>query len=458
MRRIQSRGLCAALEEEQVVEAAVAEAAAEAAPAVVDPVEQLEGAESLETELLEVQEVVEEGEVQAEQVEEAAEVQEALGEYQEALEQIAAQGGLDRHGARILHIGLEQLCARVGIVATSKPMPSLESFGGTTSRIRATEIAMESVAEVGKKVWESIIAAIKRAGEWLKGFWKFLTDSNVRLKGRAEKIAAAAKSVSGEAKETEIENGGLAGKLHINGKVEKNFGSDFSEFAKVMEALAGKTIPGVVAYSKKVVELLPKAVQDQESEDIPFRASEVKAAYAGITLSAAEGEGEGLETLKSVQMPGGKAVIVQIPTADGVDGALAFARARTTIGLFKPALAKPTSEKLPVMAAGEVAGVAAAVLEVSKAVDELRAMEKDFDAFVKSLSVGAATFAKQVELANDAGNAKVVAAKKKLQAAKDIFSRLTTRVSNLPGTVGQYALGTAKAALDYSELSLKAYK
>ena len=430
MRRIQSRGLCAALEEEQVVEAAVAEAVAEAAPVVVDPVEQLEGAESLETELLEVQEVVEEGEVQAEQVEEAAEVQEALGEYQEALEQIAAQGGLDRHGARILHIGLEQLCARVGIVATSKPMPSLESFGGTTSRIRATEIAMESVAEVGKKVWESIIAAIKRAGEWLKGFWKFLTDSNVRLKGRAEKIAAAAKSVSGEAKETEIENAGLA----------------------------GKTIPGIVAYSKKVVELLPKAVQDQESEDIPFRAAEVKAAYAGITLSAAEGEGEGLETLKSVQMPGGKAVIVQIPTADGVDGALAFARARTTIGLFKPALAKPTSEKLPVMAAGEVAGVAAAVLEVSKAVDELRAMEKDFDAFVKSLSVGAATFAKQVDLANDAGNAKVVAAKKKLQAAKDIFSRLTTRVSNLPGTVGQYALGTAKAALDYSELSLKAYK
>lgn len=460
MRRIShARGLCAALEEEQVVAEAVAEQAVVNgdAPAVADPVESLDNAESLETELLEVQDTVEEGAAQEAQIEGAVEVTEALDEYQEALESITKQGGLDRNGAMILQIGLEQLCARVGIESTKMAMPSMESFGGASSRVLATESAVNSIKETGKKVWEAIIAAIQRAGAWLKNFWKTLTDSNHRLKARAEKIKAAAASVSGTAATTEIENGSLASKLHTNGKVEKNFGQDFDTFTKFCEAMSSKVVPGVTGYSKKVVELLPKVVQDQESEDIPFRAGEVKSAYAGISLSAGDEGGEGIESLKSTQLLGGRALLVQLPTADGVDGAIQFARCKTTIGLFKPAVAKATSDKMPVMATNEIGGVAANVLKVSAAVDTLRGLENEFDAFVKALSVGAQQFTKNVDLANDAGNPKAVAMKKKMQAAKAIFSGMVTRVSNLPSNFGSYALNTSKAAMDYCEVSMKAY-
>ena len=461
MRRIShARGLCAALEEEQVVEAAVAEQAVangDAAPAV-DPVEQLDNAESLETELLEVQETVEEGAVQEGQVEEAVEVSEALDEYQEALESIAGSGGLDRNGAMILQIGLEQLCARVGIEPSKISMPSMESFGGTTSRVKATSLALESVKETAANVWKAIVEAIKRAGEWLKNFWKTLTDSNHRLKARAEKVKAAAASATGDAS-GEIENGSLANKLHVNGKVEKGFATDFGVFAGVVGTMAGKVVPGVVNYSKEVVGDNQKGVMNGNYDDFSFKAASVKAAYSGLKLSAAEGEAaEGLETLKSEQLPGGKAVIVQIPTADGVDGMQQLARAKTAIGLFKPATAKATSDKLPVMAGGEVANVAGMVLQVSAHVDTLRGLEKEFDAFVKQLLTAASNFnnlggKEAMKEGADVGKAKAAMAK-----ARAVLSSMVTRISNLPAAVGGYALSTSKSALDYCELSLKGGK
>lgn len=457
MRRIQSRGLglVAALEEEQVIEQAVAEASGETP---VEPAAELNNAESLETELLEVQDTVEEGTAQAEQVEEATEVAESLDEYQEALESIMGQGGLDRNGAMILQIGLEQLCARVGIEPTSMPMPSMESFGGASSRVFATKKAMESVQETAKKVWEAIMAAIKRAGEWLANFWKTLTDSNHRLKARAEKLAAAARATSGEAKEKEIDNAGLAAKLHTNGKVESNFGHDFKDFQGFVATMADKVIPGVVEFSRGIVGSVEASAKDQGSEDILFKAEGMKAAYSSLGLTAGEGEGgEGVETLKSKQLLGGKALIVQLPTADGVAGAQAFAKCKTTIGLFKPALAKPTTSKLPVLATGEAAGVAEGVMEISKHIDTMRNLEKDFKSLVALMSSAAANFGRMQDNANDPGNKHAVAAKTKLTTARVVISAISTRVSNLPATFGSYALSTAKAATDYSELSLKQY-
>lgn len=460
MRRIHARGLVAALEEEQVIEAAVAEQAVEngdAAARVVDPVEQLDNAESLETELLEVQEVEAEGVEQEAQVEEAIEVSEALDEYQEALESIGKQGGLDRNGAMILQIGLEQLCARVGIEPTAMAFPSMESFGGATSRIHSTKVAMESVKETAKKVWEAIIAGIKRAGEWLKNFWKTLTDSNHRLKARADKVKAAAASVKGEA-QGELENTSLADKLHRNGKVEKNFGHDFNEFTKFCETMAGKVVPGVVKHAEVVVDLTVKGLSTNDGE-IAFKASDIKSAYSGLQLTASDEEvPEGVEALKSQQLPGGKALLVQLPTVDGNSGAQAFAKSKTSVGLFKPATAKATNNKMPVLTVNEITGIADNVVKVSSAIESLRKLEAEFDKFVKRMHAGAIAAQKENEhkAANEGKEPNRV--KMPMIAAKAIFTSLTTRVINLPANFGSYALSTSKAAMDYSELSLKAYK
>ncbi len=436
MRRISARGLVAAIEEEQVIEQAVA--AAEPAP-----VEQLDNAESLETELLEVQDTVEEGVTQEAQVEEAAEVSEALGEYEEALESIAAQGGLDRNGAMILQIGLEQLCARVGIVPTAISMPSMESFGGASQRVRATQLALESVKDTAKKVLEAIIAAIKRAGEWLKDFWKTLTDSNHRLKARAKKVMAAASSAKGEG---EIENEGLANKLHIGGKVA-NFDRDFGEFTAFAEAMGGRVVGAIVKNAETVCKNVADAVA--QKGEISFKAADMKAAYNGVKLSAAEGETvEGFENLRSEQLPGGKALLVQLPTADGNAGAQAFGKAKTAIGLFAPSTAKASSAKLPALTSAQVTTIAGSVLSVCEAIDKLRALEAEFDKFVKQMLTSANI------LLNVKEGEKVGAT----AVAKGVISSLTTRTANLASSIGSYSLSTSKAALDYCELSMKAAK
>jgi hypothetical protein len=321
---------------------------------------------------------------------------------------------------------------------------------------------MESVRETAKKVWAAIIAAIKRAGEWLKTMWKRLTDSNVRLKERAEKQLKVIEGIDeGKKPQGKIENAGLAAKLAIDGKVADQYSHDFSVFGEFVAGMATKVVPNVVAFTGQTLSAI--AANASGDSDLPFDSAKLKAAFAGVTLNDAGRDSDvdsGLDTRKSEQLPGGKCLVVQYPNNDGVEGAKAFPAAKMSIDLFKPELAKPKSAELPILSKPECSGIVKTVLGVSENIGKLRALEADFDKFIKGILASAVAMEKaneQFEAASKDGETKHKV-RTKLILARAWFSRVTTRVSNLPAVVGSYALSTSKAGLDYVELSLKEYK
>ncbi len=146
-------GLVAALEQEEIakVEAAIAEA----------PIG--DNASSLETDLIEVSEIAAGADGDAVETEEAVDVVTALESIAEALGQSAKNGGMDRYAAEALGLAVDHMYKRVGL--KRQAMPALESFGQTSSRMRATQIALEDIKEQVAKIWAAIVAAISKAIE-----------------------------------------------------------------------------------------------------------------------------------------------------------------------------------------------------------------------------------------------------------------------------------------------------
>lgn len=238
MRRL-NRGLVAAMEEEEVVvpptddkkpgegegagaegtgagegsEGAGAEGAGEP-----DPLEGLDNAESVETDMIDIAEDVAEQDTAADDLEETEEVAEALESIADALAVSAANGGMDKYSAQAVGIATQYLYDRVGIRA--KAMPALESFGGTSSRIGATQLAMEEIKEQIKKIWEAIVNAIKKSIQWIKDFYVKVTQSFDKLEARAKSIAEKAGKVTGEQKTTELTKEGIFKALRFENKVE----------------------------------------------------------------------------------------------------------------------------------------------------------------------------------------------------------------------------------------------
>lgn len=199
----------------------------------------------------------------ADDVNEAHEVVEELEDSEAGLEAIAASleatmadGGMTPQAAVYLHHAVNAHTRRLGI--TKKIVPSLESFGGESSRLQATRISMESVKETLLKIWE----AVKRAYEAVKNavlnfFNRYVTVVG-RVKGHAEKLLKQVEELKGNP-EGEIEVGAAFAKVSINGQ--------FKAPTEVLELFDGVASLDMQGEGSDELSLFKKdALKDPESE------------------------------------------------------------------------------------------------------------------------------------------------------------------------------------------------
>lgn len=118
----------------------------------------------------------------------------------EVLESMAVSlkdAALDIGSAKAVHTAIEHLCTRVQY--TSKPLPAMESYGGTMSKAQGTKVALEFIKETAAAIWDAICAAFRKMGEWISAFWTWLTTSNKKqidqLKEEEKKIEKFEKKV-----------------------------------------------------------------------------------------------------------------------------------------------------------------------------------------------------------------------------------------------------------------------
>lgn len=408
--------------------------------------------ESLETDLLDVNdEEVAAGDDEA-QTEEAAEVVEALEQAALALESAVQNGGLNADGAHILDLHVSHLYRTVGM--QRQAVPSLESFGSTSGRQRATQIALEDIKDSIKKIWEKIINAIKSAIAWVKDRFTKIFGAADKLARRAKALAERSAATSGTAKEKTIENERLVKALHVGGAVPTGLGQTAQDLTKLANGIFGGVTNWNGEVADSIVELLdnPKAVADFTLKSLP------NGSIAGLKKAGADfgDAGNGMVFMVGNELPGGQAIVGRVPnsaTMKGPEAIEALTRTVFSVGAHNPKAKDPSKAQAPVLAPSEAERVAEAV----------QTLAEEVQSYKRSLDKLAATKEKIVAAAGKAAKASDNSSDDEGDRTNNkLLSKLGFAVPKLvdqPATgFAAYALNTGKALLDYVELSLKQYE
>lgn len=224
--------------------------------------------------------------------EELSEDTEQLEQYQEAVEQGAEAGGMDETAARVVDVAVESIAAKWGI---RRPKIGVENFSGAM-RAQSTKVAVESIGETIKAMWQKFVVWIGEIIGKVKDFWLKYNNAGKSMKARAEKLYQRLDKGLGQKDKTEI-GGGWIKSLVVNGVPNPSFvidaaakaGQSVTELGRLIAITlddAGKAasasgsvtaggvdqmakLPMGEKATKKISEILPAGAEKVEALAIP---------------------------------------------------------------------------------------------------------------------------------------------------------------------------------------------
>jgi len=437
MRRMYS-GLVAAMENEKVNND--------------DKKELPDHADSLETDVADINETAADGEAHQANIDQAEATAEALEQFRVALEGMQGDGGIDGKAAQLLHIGASFMVGNVGGSNPNTVVPAMESFGGTGSRLQAGTIALEEIKERIAEIWRAIVEAIKKAAAFVAGYWMKVFGAAEKLQRRAKELEERARQTTGQAKNKEIEDSGIASRVHM-GAGGGGVAEGLTALKEVTSAIVTRGAATGGEVGKKAVEAV-KALDGKNlpeilklCEPIPGSKKIDNPQQAGVAAAP-----EGLAVYGTAELPGNFAVVSWVPAGDGGEFASQVkqlsAVAYKTVQVNKGAKA---DAKLSVMSLAECGSVAK---QVGTIADELLAMRKNtsnLNAIQKELASAAEG------VASKAGSEEDESKREQMSAVKAIATAANRLLVEPGASFSKYAIQACEAYLHWVEKSLKQY-
>lgn len=371
---------------------------------------------------------------------------EVVEEIQEVLEEAAASGeGVSETAAQIATIVVESLRDKLGLAGFTRPMPSLESFGTTSSRVTATNLAVEAIGDTVSRAWEAVKAFFKKIWEKIKGFYKSIFDGATRLENRVRKTQKLISEKSRyDATETSFENKTIATAFtyHSETAVKSKTVTEMLENAN-----AALTTVGTVAKN------VSKYVENKDMDRSKFATSVFS--MAGFMGSLIEPEAEGNSVFTTDEMIGGTTIFVEFdgPKAKGLDLKDKSASKKDSVKVARSGVAKvhvkaagkrEIDDSVPVLAIAEMTKVCTECLSSAKLLADFKKVESEIDKVVKAINK---TADEQKKKGTDEGRDE---AEFSMQAGKI----LNTVSIHAPAQ----AMRTAVSAMNYVDASLRFYK
>ena len=450
MRRVFSsgrQGLVAAMEEETRVAELAEGGDAEATELAENNAETTEA-------VAEVAESTEEGAVAEDAKEEAVETVEALESIAIALRTSAANGGMDKHSAHVVSIAVEHMYSRIGV--SRKAMPAMESFGGTSTRVGATQLALEGITQSIKDIWAAIVKAVKKAVQWVKDHFFKVFGAAEKLKKRADAVKAKAGAVTTKPKEKTFDNKSLVEKLQMEGTVKADE-SGVKNLAIVVKAVFDQYAATSGKAGEEIADALEKTDKATATLAIPGSV-ELSVLTDGNASKVADAPG-GCKVQSSVELPGGKSLQRYVATERTMDN---VTKEKVFLGPFNKDGKAPTSEQVTTLAANTCEAIAKTVGEIADAIISYRAQ---FDKVLK-IKDRIVKAAEKIGKEAESGDTKVEvgagqeATDKKgaLQQAQKLAAHSMTMMDFGTKDLGGYAVNTGNALLNYVEASLSHYE
>lgn len=172
------------------------------------------------------------------EIEDNIEAMESMARYYLCAQESLSYGGMSKPMAMMFDSAVKDAVRQMGLRVQGRVTPSMESFGGSGSRLKATQISMEGAKDFMKDLWKRIMAAIQTIIQKLEEWWVKIFDQAGRLKKRAEKLKARAEATNGSLKnEKDYESGATAAVLRTDKAVnETALVEDFKKLAELIKA------------------------------------------------------------------------------------------------------------------------------------------------------------------------------------------------------------------------------
>lgn len=380
----------------------------------------------------------------------AVEVAEALESLRDVLQASVPEGGIDRNSAGALKIAVEALYDSVGVRAE---FPEAEKFASISGRMRSTQVAMEGVSDVLKKIWEAIVRVVKASVQWLTERFQMLFVSAEKIEQRAMDIAARAAKVKNAPKSTVFKNASFVKALHIDGKVNPMQAVD------VLQEQTTKTMANRFKNGNNVYDTMADLLDGKGSSFEPT----LKALFDFMDdlkpLNNASGEGLSMPAdidmvRRGPQLPGGKAMVAFVAIIDGVEKDIEEAtkrimRIRVELMDAYNKVEVSADQELSTLVPGDVADVAKTVAGVARSIAQYKSQVEAMNSVKKRIIQRAEAQAKTVDAAKNPEGAKAAQSLAKL-------APWALRVVEQPcAGFTLYTLNTCKTVLDYCTVSLK---
>lgn len=448
-RRFYAGKLTVGLENEEVTSTDV-----EATPA------DAEGADNLETHLLEVADSTAEGEAREQAIDEAEDTVEELEADLADAEVAQESGGLSKDAAAILQRNVANKLNRIGL--TAPHAVAAESFGSASSRASSTRLAMEGIKDGIRRAWEAIIAAIKKSIQWVKDHFNKVFGSYEALVKRAKAVAQRAENTTGSIEERAFENDGLYARLMTGAKTVAV--SDLTgTFKTVTETVLGK-MDDFVTKAESAVEKV--SALDKETMAVPADVTSLLNDSLSLLGTAAKDVSDDEKkkyvpdadkahyTVQAVSnLPGNKHVVVVAGAANDAAARPALFKVKLEAQLTKNA--DVSGKKLATLSIDQITSVAEMIENLAgEFVQSRNKFDKIADA--KAKLVKQAERVSKLEYTSEDENAAAAKASGK-EVQKTIMS-INRLLGDFPAQYAAYFVTTAKSALDYCELSLRNYK
>lgn len=417
-----------------------------------------DNANSLETDLVEVADDAADISTDEAQVEETTEAAEALESIACSMRAAVQNGGLDRYAAEGFTTMVGYLERRVGIV--SKPMPSLEGYGGANSRIGTTALALESVTDKLMKFWQTIKEAILNSIQWVKDFFLKIFGAAEKLEKRATELAkkVAAAKVEGSPANAKVENARLAklftmaDKSNVVAAVGRVKGMvDYFYADNAIKNL------GTEELVKKVSEIKDGVSAEEAGQAVPINGLS-NTFFETVADYEAKGFGkkvDGVVLHRSKELPGNKATLMFAASSlvSGKAAVPVLNAVKNEFGAYDPKAAEPEVKELPTLTGDQIKNLTDSVNKMATAIKTGRNILNTSEKYKKELAGGVDKITKLIKAAGED------------QTKKDILEILKADVSAARRTIDQplgglsvHAITVGKGALDYVEESLKQYK
>lgn len=365
-------------------------------------------------------------------------------------ESVESGEGISEDAAEIAEIAIESIGRRLGI--PMNVMPAMESFGSSSSRKRATQIALEGIGDTIKKIWTYIRDGFKRMWTSIKDFFGRFFENSEKVRKQAEALRKTANERAGwNVKEKDVKVGAsTATLLSVKGKytkanlevLQKNHEGITNQLVNLNDVL-GQTVSSLNEYIKLAKD--GKATRDKLDTTMAEQTATISKMMSdkiSITTSKPNSKGS---TISVGPFVGGDMIDFTINKKND---------AVTGVSLTTVEGEKNSSDNLPGVKSEEIAAICDQIISLTKTTEEFKKAQsgiKKLNEDFIGLADQAVKFAETV-----AGTAKdadeVVKAINLVRSPVTQLSNFSTRMITMTPA---WNVKLAKGMLSYASACLK---